>query len=652
MTYIWQPPRELVDNSNVKAFMDRVGAPDYRELVRRSTRDIVWFWRVITEELGVEWFREYEKVLDTSRGVEWADWFIGGEVNVVHNILDVHAGSPRRNNLAFIWAGEDGTIQQYTYGQLNRLVNQFANFLKSVGVSRGDVVASYIPMLPETIITMLATLKLGAVFTPIFSGFAPQAVATRLADAQPKVVVTVDYYLRRGARISAKPSLDEAEKIANVRPLNVVVQRFSDEEIALDEKREIYFHDAVRGQSSRCETTPVGSNDPALLLYTSGTTGKPKGAVISHIGALLQPSKEIHLNLDLKRGDILMWVTDIGWMMGPWQIIGAQQRGATHLIFEGAIDYPGPDRLWRLIEEQNITHLGLSATVVRMLKRYGDEFVKKHDLSCLRVMGNTGEPIDPDSWMWLMKVVGDERCPIINLTGGTELFGCFLLPSPVVELKPSTLWGPGLGMDVDVFDEQGRPVRGEVGYLVCKKPAPSMTRGFWRDPQRYIETYWTRFPGVWYHGDWASIDSDGHWYLHGRADDTIKVAGKRIGPAEIESVLNSHPSIAESACIGVPSQVKGEEIVCFITLKQHAQVNENFERDVVEHVSRRLGKAFAPSRVVVVSSLPRTRSGKIMRRLVRTAILGGELGDVSALENPESLEEIKRTWNMMQVKQR
>ena len=641
MTYIWYPPRDLVEESNAYAMLDKLGISDYREFIKRSVDDIGWFWGFIPEELNVEWFKSFEKVYTVSKGIEWTSWYVGGEINVVHNALDRHAESKNRNNLAFTWVGEDGEVKQYTYLRLYRETNRLANFLKGLGVKSGDVVATYLPMLPETVITLMATLKIGAVFMPIFSGFGVEAVATRLQDAKPKAVITVDAYYRRGERIHVKHMLDEAEKRAGVEATNIIVRRMG-AEVELDEKRDIYFHEAVKRESTKCETKPMEPNSPALLLYTSGTTGKPKGAVISHAGALLKPASEHYINFSIKQGDTLMWITDIGWMMGPWQIIGTQHLGASHLIFEGAIDYPSPDRIWRMIEEHKITHLGFSATVIRMLKRYGEEYVKPYDLSSLKAFGNTGEPIDYDSWMWVMRTIGEERCPLINISGGTEIFGCFLIPSTIVPLKPSTLWGPAPGMDVDVFNDEGRPVRGEVGYLVCKKPAPSMTRGFWNDPQRYLETYWSMFPGVWYHGDWASVDSDGFWYLHGRADDTIKVAGRRVGPAEIESVINSHPAVVESACIGMPHEIKGEEIICFIKLREEA---ENVENEVKELVRERLGKTLVPSRAVVVPDLPRTRSGKIMRRLIKKIITGGELGDTSALENPESLKEIKKTWS-------
>lgn len=635
MGFVWYPPKELVEESNVKAFMDAEGFSDYRQMVEKSTEDIEWWWSKAVEWLNVEWFEPYDKVFDMSRGIEWTDWFPGGKVNVVYNALDRHR--KRRNKLAFIWQGEDGEVRKYTYLELYREVNRLANALKAYGVGKGDVVALYLPMFPETVVTLFAAMKIGAVAMPIFSGYSSAAIQTRLADSVAKVAVTADASYRRGKVTPLKPELDKALEGTSVE--KVVVVNRADAEVEMKEDRDVYW-DEIR-ESSKCETVEMDPNDPALLLYTSGTTGKPKGVVLSHAGVMLQSSKEIFFNMDLKPDDVFLWITDIGWMMGPWQIIGCQHLGGTHVLFEGAPDYPEKDRIWAMIEEFEITQLGGSATVYRLLKRYGDEIVKEHDLSSLKATGNTGEPIDHDTWMWLLKVVGEERCPIINLSGGTEIFGCFLLPSPAMPLKPTTLGYPGLGMDIDVFDDAGNSVRQQIGYLVCKKPAPSMTRGFWRDPERYIKTYWSRWKGVWYHGDWAYVDEDGFWFLFGRADDVIKVAGKRMGPAEIETIVNSIPAVQESACIGVPDELKGEVIWVFVTLKPGFSPSEELEKEIVDRIVKEFGKPFKPERVVFTPDLPRTRSGKIMRRLIKAVVAKQDLGDTSALENPDSLDKIK-----------
>ena len=642
MKGLWYPPEELVENSNVKKFMDKHGFRDYNSLIRKSAADIEWFWSKAVEELGVEWFRPPEAVLDASRGIQWARWFPGGEINVAHNALDRHARSHARDRVAFIWAGEDGAVERCTYRDLYVRANKLANALAGLGVRRGDAVALLLPMVPETIVSMFAILKLGAVVMPIFSGFGPSAIAERLGDSGAKILITVDGTYRRGRVVRLKETLDEAAREAPGLEKVVVAER-TGLDVPWTDGRDLRWDDLCGDQPGERATEPVDSEHPALLLYTSGTTGRPKGAVISHVGALLQPSKEIYFNLDLKPGDVFMWISDIGWMMGPWQVLGVQHLGGTHLIFEGAINHPGPDRVWSIIEGFGVTHLGGSATVFRMLKSYGDGLVEAHDLSSLRMTGNTGEPIDPDTWRWLLETVGRGRCPVINLSGGTELFGCFLLPLPVMPLKPSTLGGPGLGMDIDVFNELGEPVRGEVGYLVCKKPAPSMTRGFWGEPDRYIETYWSMWPEVWCHGDWASVDVDGFWFLHGRTDDVIKIAGKRLGPAEVESIVDEHPAVRESACIGLPHEIKGEVMVCFVALRPGHRPDAEVREEILGLIVSALGKPFAPEDIIFVSDLPRNRAGKIMRRTVRAVAMGREPEGLAIVENPESIDEIRKT---------
>ncbi len=641
MTDFWYPPESLVEDSNVKRFMDEHGFEDYRDLVQKSVEDIEWFWSEAAKELEVEWFHPYSRVLDTSKGIQWASWFINGRMNVAHNALDRHATSEAKDRIAFIWAGEDGVVERITYRELYEEANRLANALDELGVKEGEPVALLLPMIPETVVSLFAILKVGAIVMPIFSGLGPPAIATRLARSGARVLITADGTHRRGRVIRIKEDLDEAARSAPDLE-KVIVAKKTGLDVPWTRGRDLLWNGALEGQSVEYQTKPLDSEHPALFLYTSGTTGRPKGAIISHAGALLQSSKEIHFNMDLKPGDVLMWITDIGWMMGPWQIIGAQNLGGTHVIFEGTINYPEPDRVWSMIEEFGVTHLGGSATAYRMLKSLGDEWVEAHDLGSLRVTGNTGEPIDPDTWTWLMETVGEGRCPLINLSGGTEIFGCFLLPLPVMPLKPSTLGCPGLGMDIDVFNDEGESVRGEVGYLVCKKPAPSMTRGFWNEPERYIETYWSRWPSVWFHGDWASVDEDGYWFLHGRTDDVIKVAGKRLGPAEVESIINEHKTVRESACIGLPHELKGEVLVCFVALKPGHEPNRELEEEIRGLIVGSMGKPFAPEGVILVRDLPRNRAGKIMRRIVKAVMMGKEPRDLSVVENWESLDEIRK----------
>ena len=641
LSEVWHPPPDLVENSNVVAFMRKHNIPDSKTLIKKSVENPEWFWSSAADELGCEWYRPYDRVLDVGRGPEWAKWFVGGRVNIARTGLDTHARSKGESKTAFIWAGEKGELEEYSYRRLFLEVNRLANGLKSLGVRRGDVVATYLPMLPEAVVTLYATVKMGAVFLPIFSGFGSSALSTRLRDSTAKVLITADETYRRGRPVELKRIADESLQ-DNDAVRNVVVRRRTGVKVSWHEGRDVWWSDLSRDQSEDFAAEELDSDHPALLLYTSGTTGSPKGAVISHIGAILQPAKEIYFNLDYKEGNRFSWISDIGWMMGPWQIIGCQQLGGTHLIFEGAPDYPSPDRIWKMVKNFELTHLGGSATVFRLLKSFGDKWLVGNDLSSLRMIGNTGEPIDNDTWRWLLTSVGHERCPIINLSGGTEIFGCFLLPLPTMPLKPSTLGAPGLGMDVEVFDDKGRPVRGQIGFLVCKHPSPSMTRGFWHDPDSYIETYWSRWRKVWYHGDWASVDEDGYWFLHGRADDVINIGGKRMGPAEVESVIDKHPGVRESAVIGRTHQVKGEELICFVSLNPEARPSGELKQKIKNSIVTSIGKPFSPGDVIFVKDLPRNRAGKIMRRVIRAVTMGEAPKDLSILENPESVDAIKK----------
>ncbi|MCE4615441.1 MAG: AMP-binding protein [Aeropyrum sp.] len=644
---IWHPPRELVENSNVYKLMESLGFKTYGDLVKWSNDDVKEFWARLPDWLGVEWFREFREVADTSRGPEWTSWYRGGLFNAAYNVVDRIVKMGLGSREAFTWIGEDGEVRRYTYMQLKDEVDRLAKLFKEdYNVRLGEVVAIYAPMMPESIAAMLAAMKVGAVATPIFSGFAPPAVAERLELSEARVMVTVDGYYRRGRKIPLKAQADEAIKLAGDKVEKVLVVRRLGIDMPWREDRDELYDKALSGKAGGVEPEELDPEHPALLLFTSGTTGKPKGAVISHAGALLQPAKEHYFNMDIKPGwegysDKLWWITDIGWMMGPWQVMGSQFLGASHLMIEGAIEYPERGRVWKTIQEYRVTHFGFAATVARLLKKVAGDLVEEYDLSSIRAFGNTGEPIDHSTWLWVMETVGGWERPLINLSGGTEVFGCILLPSPAVPLKPTTLWGPALGVDADVYDDSGNPVRREPGYLVVKKPFPSMTRGLWKDPERYIKTYWSRFPGVWYHGDYALVDEEGFWYILGRADDVIKVAGKRIGSAEVESAITSIPGIAEAACVGIPHQVKGEVIACFVVPKGKVEDEDQLRRIVRDTVAEKLGKPFSPEYVEIVTELPKTRSGKITRRVIRDLARGVEPKELSVLENPEAVELIR-----------
>jgi len=641
MSIVWKPTDHYVNKSNMSRFMRKHGIQTVEDLIGRSIENIEWFWDAASKDLNIEWFKPYEKVLDTSKGIEWARWFIGGKLNIAHNCVDRHAAA-KRDKVAVIWQGEDGEVKKLSYGTLCEEVNRFANGLKSLGVTKGDAVGLYLPMSPQVPIAMFGAFKIGAICVPIFSGFGASAVASRLDDVRAKILVTTDGALRKGKNLQVKKEADAAADLVKSVEQVIVSKRLGIE-VPWSSGRDIWWDDLVKDKPRECPTAQLDAEDVSLVLYSSGTTGKPKGTVHTHAGPLIECTKDVAYHFDTKEEDVFFWVTDIGWMMGPWMLIGTLNLASTVVLFEGAFDYPQPDRLWKIIEDFKVTTFGISPTLVRLLMRYGDQHLTGHDLSSLRMLGSTGEPWDPESWSWFFEKVGGSRCPIINISGGTELIAPHLSPSPLSPLKPCTVGGPGLAMDVDIFNEDGKPVRGEVGYVVMKKPCPSMTKGFWNDPQRYIETYWSRWPKIWYHGDWGLVDNEGFWFVLGRADDTIKVAGRRVGPGEVESALMEHPSVSEAAAIGVPDEVKGEDIACFVVLKPNVEASESLRDALKDQVATAMGKTFRPRDVRFVRQLPKTRSGKVVRRLIRSRVLGKtELGDLSTLDNPEALDEIAK----------
>ncbi|MBI5745473.1 MAG: acetate--CoA ligase [Nitrospirae bacterium] len=636
---IWEPYGDYKERANIKRFMDKHGIRDYDELISRSVNDIEWFWEEALKDLGVEWYRHYDKILDTALGFPWAKWFIGGKLNIVHNCLDRHIKSGKGAKIAIIWEGDDGATRKVSYSELYRDVNRVASALKGLGIGKGDRIGIYMPMVPEIVVALYSCLKIGAVAVPVFSGFGPKALATRLDDAEAKVLFTSDVAKRKGTTIEIKKSADEAGEMVKTLRHKIVFRRGGGN-APWDPDSDIWWDDLTARGGDECKTEELDAEDHSLIIYTSGTTGKPKGTVHTHAGCLAQMSKEIGYYFDLKATDIFFWFTDIGWMMGPWEIIGVQHFGGTYVIFEGVPNYPAPDRLWQLIERHKVSILGISPTAIRLLMSLGDRWIDGHDLGSLRILGSTGEPWDIKSYMWYFEKVGGKRCPIINISGGTEIVGCLLSPLPITALKPCTLRGPGLGMDIDVFNDEGKPVRGGIGHLVCKKPAPSMTRGFLKDPERYIDTYFSRWPGVWYHGDWAKVDEDGFWFLYGRSDDTIKIAGKRVGPAEIESSLMEHPAVSEAAAIGIPHEIKGEAIICFVVVKSGIESTDQLKEELKAKVGASLGKSLKPEDIKFVRALPKTRSAKIVRGAIRKKYLGQEVGDLSSVENPDAIEEI------------
>jgi acetyl-CoA synthetase len=634
---LWTPTTEVIARANVTRFMAKHSIRDYDDLIRRCAQDTSWFWDAALRDLGVVWDRPYRQVQDSSRGFPWTRWFIGGQLNITRNCIDPDRGSAP----ALIWESDDGRSSAWDAATLRRTVCRISNALRELGVGKGDSVGIYMPMIPEIVAVFFACLKIGAIAVPVFSAFGAPALAARLQDSKVQVLFTSDGVSRRGKRSPLKPEADLAvAECPSVRKV-VVFQRLGIQ-VPMG-PRDVFWSDLVDRQPDDAPTISLDAEDTALVLYTSGTTGRPKGTVHTHAGALAQCAKELGYAFDVKRGDVFFWVTDIGWMMGPWEMIGATFFGATLVLFEGAPNHPNPDRLWEIVERHRVTHLGISPTAIRLLKTSPLDWVQRHRLESLRILGSTGEPWDPDSYLWYFEHVGGRRCPIINISGGTEILGCHLSPLPITALKSCTLRGPGLGMDVDVFDDDGKPIRGGIGHLVCKKPAPSMTKGFLGDPERYLETYFSKFgPEVWYHGDWAKIDEDGFWFLYGRSDDTIKVAGKRVGPAEVESALIAHPSVLEAAAVGVPHEIKGETVVCFVVLRPGQSPSEPLREELREQVVKHLGKTLKPEVLKFVQALPKTRSAKIVRGVIRRRWLNQPLGDVASVENLDAIEEISR----------
>lgn len=636
---VWTPDPAAAQASRLQRFIERHGMGDYDTLYRRSIEDPAWFWGAVVEDLGLRWLRPYDRVLDTSRGIEWARWFTGGSTNLVDNALDRHLNAGHGGRTAVIWEGEDGSTRTLTYAELHGEVCRFASALRELGIGRGDVAGVFMPLVPEVVIATLALSRIGAIYVPIFSGFAAPAVATRLADCGAKLLITADGFQRRGQTVEMKRTADlAAAQTPGIRHV-IVVQRLGIP-VPWTEGRDLWWHDVVRDRPGDAPAEAMDPEDPYMIIYTSGTTGRPKGTVHVHMGFPLKTAMDMAYCFDVGPGDRVFWYTDIGWMMGPWLILGTLWLGAAMFLYDGTPDHPGPDRLWEMVARHRITVLGISPTAIRALMRHGPELPRRHDLGSLRVLGSTGEPWNAEPWKWYFEHVGGGRCPIMNYSGGTEISGGILCCDPLHPQAPTAFTGPIPGMAADVFDEHGRPVRGAVGELVLTQPWPGMTRGFWRDPERYIETYWSRWPGVWVHGDWVRADEDGFWYILGRSDDTLNIAGKRIGPAEVESALTSHPAVAEAAAIGVPHEIKGEVVVCFAVLRPGYEPSEELRRDLKQVAAAHLGKALAPDDIRFVRDLPKTRNAKIMRRVIRARYLGQDLGDVSSLENPQAVEEI------------
>ncbi len=653
----YEPDEAFVRSSNIHQFMQAHGIESYDELHRRSVEDVEgvadsgleWFWDDVVDHLGLEFYENYDQVRDDSDGPQFTDWYVGGELNIAHNVVDRHArvDSGTRNNVATIWEGEDGEVREMTYHDLHRQSNQVANYLEARGVGTGDTVGLYMPMVPEVVSIMYGCFKVGAIAVPIFSGFGVDATATRIADSECSVLFTGDGFLRRGSEIHLKQQADDAIAEAGHVEHTVVYSRLGHEAGSGTvpwTDRDEWWAEAIEPQDDAYDTKSLSSDQECMLLYSSGTTGKPKGIVHTHAGGLVQPAKELYFAFDHKPGDRFFWVSDIGWMMGPWTLVGNHVFGGTVVIYEGAPDYPEPDRFWELIDRHKVSAFGVSPTAIRALRKHGTEWVEDHDLSSLRLLGSTGEPWDPESWEWFLEHVGGGDTPVVNISGGTEIFGCFLQPSPVHALKPGTLAAPALGMDVDIVNRAGESVadEGERGYLVCRSSAPSMTKSLWSGDERYLEEYWSTFEDRWNHGDWARKDEDGFWFLEGRADDVLNVAGRKVGPAEVEGTLIEHEAVNAAVAIGAPDDTTGTAVVTYVILNEGYEPSETLRGRLRDQVGEELGKPFRPREVLFVDEFPETQSGKIVRRIIQSVYTGEEVGDLSSIDNPDAIEKIEQ----------
>jgi acetyl-CoA synthetase len=647
--FAWQPSEEVKERAQLTKFMKFCGVDSFDALYRRSIEDVAAFTETVLNFLDIKFSPPYAQILDTSRGIEWSRWCVGGGLNISARCVDYWLDKIP-DQPAVIWEGEEDATRTLSYKELCSDVEKCAAGLRAFGLKKGDAVGVHLPMTPETVVALMALARIGAIAVPVFSGYGATAIETRLRESEARALITCDAFPRRGTAVQAKRTADEAVARCPSIEKVFVVERMK-VEAAFDQTRDVLWSKLLEiGARKIAEDEnlkriePTDAEDPLLIIYTSGTTGRPKGIAHTHCGFPVKAAQDMCFGTDVGVGTRICWLTDIGWMMGPWLIYGALLLGGTVVLYDGAPDYPAPDRVWQFVANHKIEALGISPTLVRALAACGDELPQRHDLSSLRLFASTGEPWNPNPWWWLFERVGQSRIPIINYSGGTEISGGILMGNPLLPVKPCAFSAPCPGIAADVLDEDGNSVASNtVGELAIRKPWIGMARGFWRDPERYLETYWRRFPGVWVHGDWASFDEDGQWYIYGRSDDTLKVAGKRVGPAEVESILVSHESVVEAAAIGVPDELKGTSLIAFCTLAPTAEASDELANALRELVGAELGKPLRPEKILFVKSLPKTRNAKVMRRVIRAAYLGKDAGDISALENPQAVEEIRNS---------
>ena len=627
------PPGDFVEKANM-------ADPDIYEKARQDPEA---FWAGLAE--GLDWFQKWERVLEWDP--PFAKWFVGGKLNVSYNCIDRHLTAGRRNKAAIIWEGEPGDWKVYTYWDLYREVCRFANGLKSLGVTKGNRVTIYLPMTPELPIAMLACARIGAPHSVVFGGFSAESLRDRINDSESKVLITADGGYRRGGIVplkqNADDSLDGSPSIERV----VVLRRTGSADDKMVDGRDIWWHDLVEGQPQTCDPEPMDSEDMLYLLYTSGTTGKPKGIVHTTGGYLLGTYATTKWVFDLKEDDTYWCTADIGWVTGHSYIVyGPLANGATSVMYEGSPDYPDRDRFWAIVAKYGVSILYTAPTAIRTFMRWGVSYPQRHDLSTLRLLGSVGEPINPEAWVWYWQNIGLGNCPVVDTWWQTETGSIMIAPLPgLTTLKPGSATQPFPGIEAEILDEAGNAVGpGGGGYLTIKRPWPSMLRNIYGDPQRFKDTYWSRFPGIYFTADGAKLDEDGYFWLLGRVDDVINVSGHRIGTMEVESALVDNLKVAEAACIGKDHQVKGQAIVAFVTLKDEVTMSDDVITELKAHVVGKIGAMARPDDIYFAAELPKTRSGKIMRRLLRDVAEGRALGDTTTLADPAVVDSLKSQY--------
>jgi len=644
--FLWQPSGDYLRGSRVGRFMERDGIKSWQDLIHRSTTDINWFWDAALDFLGIEWSTKYSRLYDDSRGMPWTKWFLGGRLNLVHNCLDRHLRDGGGSRTALIFEMDDGASRTVTYLELYDAVNRLASALKRFGVHEGDFVAMCMPISPEAVTVMFAALKIGAVCMQLPARVSAEEIVLHLTKTAPKVLFLNDAYPRAGRWSGCADIYAAVAEGAPALGQIVIIERLGNG-LSQRPKCASWKSFCEGGEAGQVlETEAVDAEHPALILYSSGTTGRAKTIIHTHSGALVQAAKEVGFAFDCRADDVFYWFTNIGWMMAPWEIIGALFFGASLVLYEGTHLYASAHRLFDLIEKHRISIFGCTPSVLRELASLEENF-SGHDVSTLRILGSTGSPLDAPTWEWYFQVFGQGRCPIMNISGGTELIGCLVSPLPVMPLKPSTVGGPGLGMAADVCNEKGEPVRGKAGYLVCREPFPSMTRGFLGDPDLYLSTYFPWGENLWVHGDRALVDEDGYWYLLGRVDDLIVRGGVKHDPARIEERLVAFPGsprIREAVAIGAEDPIKGERIVCFVVLDSAPPADTaGFCQALRTHVKRTYDPLAQPDEIHFVSQLPLNLAAKIPRKLIRMVYEGKDVGKAGSISNPEAFEEVRQS---------